>query len=129
MARYNDFRENHRPFFGSLVFTKEGELDLSWCFVFLMGLGGLIVFIWVSIISPAPVPVQIAAWTYIGGAFASVLIAAIPINKAKILAKSTVPGEVSKSIASAGMANVETSTDLMELKTKYGNLDSTNEPG
>ncbi len=114
--KFNDPRKYYRPFWGSLVYTKDGDLDLSWCFVLLMGLCGVVGFLWVLIIHPASIPVQIAAWTFLGGAFVSVLIAAIPIAKAKILADSRVQVELAQSIASAGMSpNVTASTDVYEV--------------
>jgi hypothetical protein len=58
-----------------------------------------------------------------GGTFASVLISAIPIAKAKILASSKVPGEIAKGISSS-VANVETSTDIQELSNNLHNNSS-----
>lgn len=94
--KYDDPRPDHRPFWGSLFFTWDGELDLSWLFVFLMGLGGVIGFLFEVFNNGHG---SIAGWAFLGAAFSSVLIAAIPVAKAKILAESKVSGEVAKGIA------------------------------
>lgn len=115
--------DDNRPFFKALVYERDGDLNLAWLLVLLMGLAGIIGFIWVIMIANASLPVQIAGWTFLGSAFVSVLIAAIPIAKAKILANSRLPGEVAKSIAEAGKSNVEISTDIMELsRSKHNNI-------
>lgn len=115
MSRFNDPREYHRPIWGSLFFTQDGDLDLTWLFVLIMGLVGVTGFLWVVVISPASLAIQVVAWAFLGAAFTSVLIAAIPVTKAKILAKSTLPTDLAKTIASAGCINVETSTDVQEI--------------
>lgn len=114
--------EDNRPFFDALVFEQDGDLNLTWLFVLVMGAFGSLGFIWVNIIAPLmgiviPVLIQIASWSFLAGAFASVLIAAIPLAKAKILANSKLPADFAKSVASVAQA-VETSTDVQELSTK-----------
>jgi hypothetical protein len=115
--------EKHRPFWHALVFEKDGDMNLTWLFVLALGAAGSLGFLWVTVLAPffgfpASAVVQIAAWSFLAGAFASVLIAAIPIAKAKVLAKATLPGELAKSVASVGDTFVEQSTDLQEGKTK-----------
>lgn len=119
MAKFNDPRTYHRPVLGSLLFTREGDLDLSWLFVLLIGMAGISGFIWVNIFAIAtPIAVKIASWSFLGAAFAAVLIAAVPVAKAKILAKASLPSELATGIAKSASAIVETSTDVMELSNK-----------
>jgi hypothetical protein len=94
--QFEDLRPEHRPFFGALFFTSKGELDLSWFFVLCMGIAGVTGFLHEVFINKNA---SIAAWSFLGSAFASILIAAVPINKARILANSRVPGEVATGIA------------------------------
>lgn len=115
MAQFDDPRTYHRPILGSLLFTREGDLDLSWLFVLLTGIAGVIVFVWINVFAiGVPVSVIISSWAFIGGAFTAVLVAAVPIAKAKILAK-TLPSDAARTIASAGLINIEKSTDIFEL--------------
>jgi hypothetical protein len=120
MPVYHDPDNNSRPFWASLFFTKEGDMDLTWLFVLLMGLAGVFGFVWQLVHAASPTLAIIAGWSFMGAAFASVLIAAIPISKAKILANSKLPGEIAKSISDVAH-NVETSTDIQELSEKSNN--------
>jgi hypothetical protein len=113
-------KEHNTPFWHSLVFETDGDLNLTWLFVLLMGGVGTVGFLWEIVVGPilgfAPSTIEkIAAWSFLAGAFASVLIAAIPIAKAKVLAKATLPGELAKSVASVGDQFVEQSTDIQEI--------------
>lgn len=108
-----------RQFFQSLLYETDGDLNLTWLFVLLMGLMGSAGFLWSIVLAPifgytVNTLVQIASWSFLAGAFASVLIAAIPVSKAKILARATLPAELAKSVASVAN-NVEVSTDIQEL--------------
>lgn len=104
-----------RPFLKALVYERDGDLNLTWLFVFLMGLVGSLGFMSTVIFSPeASVLEKIAAWSFLGGAFMAVLIAAVPIAKAKILAQSSLPADFAKGIASVAQ-NVEQSTDVQEI--------------
>lgn len=110
-----------RPFLTALLYERDGDLNLTWLFVLIMGIVGAIGFFVEVVIRGGDVsstPAKMAAWSFLAGAFLSVLIAAIPIAKAKILANAKLPGEVSKSIAS--IRNVETSTDIQEIYQKLG---------
>lgn len=114
--------EPRRPFLKAILYEKDGDLNLTWLFVLIMGMMGSAGFVWSVIMAPIfgyPVTtiVQIAAWSFLAGAFASVLIAAVPLAKAKILANATLPSELSKSIAEIA-DNVEGSTDLTEFINK-----------
>lgn len=121
-------KEHTRPFWHALVFESDGDLNLTWLFVLLMGAVGTIGFMWEIVLGPifgyAPSTLEkIAAWSFLAGAFASVLIAAIPIAKAKVLAKATLPGELAKSVASVGDTFVDQSTDIQEITSKTSNKD------
>lgn len=116
-----------RQFFQALLYETDGDLNLTWLFVLLMGLMGSAGFFWSIILAPifgftVNTLVQIASWSFLAGAFASVLIAAIPVSKAKILARATLPAELAKAVSNVG--NVETSTDIQEL-SQNGKLEST----
>jgi hypothetical protein len=59
---------------------------------------------------------SIASWSWLVEGFASVLIAATPIAKARLLVASQVPGDVADGIAAA--TEMETSTDNRELSER-----------
>lgn len=118
---------NTRKFFQSLLYETDGDLNLTWLFVLLMGLIGSAGFLWSIVLGPLfgftiNTLVQIASWSFLAGAFASVLIAAIPVSKAKILARATLPSELAKAVSNVG--NVEASTDIQEL-SQNGKLEPT----
>jgi len=111
--------EKTRRFFQALLYESDGDLNLTWLFVLVMGLTGSAGFLWSVVLAPLfgytiNTVVQIASWSFLAGAFASVLIAAIPISKAKILARATLPGDLAKAVSSVA-DNVEVSTDIQEL--------------
>ena len=110
MTKKEKRREN---FFQALLYERDGDLNLTWLFVLLMGTVGCIGFIW-NLFIGAPVLVQIASWSFLGGAFSLVVLAAIPISKAKILANSRVPGDMARSIASVAEHDPGVSTDIQE---------------
>lgn len=91
-------RRRTDKFWYSLIYTVEGHLDLTWLFVFVMGLVASTGFTWEFVSNGHA---SIAAWSFMGTAFASVLIAAVPIAKARLLAMSRVPGEVARGIAAS----------------------------
>lgn len=109
-------REN---FFEALVYEKDGDLNLTWLFVLLMGLVGCVGFLH-AVFTAATVIEKVAAWSFLGGSFSLVVLAAIPIAKAKILANSKVPGEMAKSIASVteGLQDPGMSSDIQETYIK-----------
>jgi len=118
MPQYHDPETKTRPFWASLIYTKEGDLDFSWVLALLMGLAGVFGFVWVIVAcSTAALGNILAAWSFLGGAFASVLLAAVPIAKAKIMANATLPSNLAKDIGDAGHV-IETSTDISEIKAK-----------
>lgn len=108
---------DHRPFFTALLFEKDGDLNLTWLFVFLMGLVGSFGFVHIVIFNHGQLLEKIAAWSFLGGSLSAMLIASLPLNKAKILARATLPGEIAKSISSVALGNDPgVSTDIQELK-------------
>jgi hypothetical protein len=108
--------KDNRPFFQALVFEKDGSLNLMWLFVLIMGLVASAGFAYVLLTPRFTVIDRVAAWTMIGGSFASVLIGALPLAHAKILANAKLPGELANAISNVGRS-VETSTDIQELST------------
>jgi hypothetical protein len=116
---------NHRPFWTALVFEKDGDLNLTWLFVFLLGMIGAAGFVHVVIFGHGALLAQIAAWSFLGGTLASMLIAAIPLSKAKILARATLPGEIAKSISSVVIgSDPGVSTDIQELSQRQQGEDT-----
>lgn len=92
-----------KKFVYRLFFTKEGDLDLGWFFVGIMGLVGSIGFL-IEVTGGSHA--SVAGWAFLGSAFASVLIAAVPIAKARILAQSRVPGEIAAGIAESAAGSI-----------------------
>lgn len=121
--------EYDRQFFRALVYEKDGDLNLSQLLTAIMAIIGMVGFIWVMIINPSSsIVVQIAAWSFLGGAFASVLIASLPVAKAKILANAKLPAEFANAIAEAGKTVTE-STDIKELSQKEQDTQSNTDVG
>lgn len=105
-----------RPLSEALFYETDGDLNVSSLVLLLMGLTGAAGFVWAVILSvifghPSSITIQLAAWSWLAGFSASVLLAAIPVAKSKILARATLPADLSQTIATM---NVETSTDMME---------------
>jgi hypothetical protein len=98
------FLQTCKTFMYRLFFTKEGDLDLGWFFVGLMGLVGSAGFM-IEVLKNGHG--SVAGWAFLGSAFASVLIAAVPIAKARILAQSRVPGDVASGIAESASEIVQ----------------------
>ena len=114
---------NRRSFWEALFFEQDGAMNLSQMFASFFMLVGCFGFVWVVAIGPVlgylqNIPMQLAAWSFIAGAMSAVLIAAIPISKAKILANATLPGDLAGKIAS--IKNVEASTDMSEQTNTIG---------
>lgn len=80
------------------LYTTEGHLDPTWLMVattlgaMLLGFGGELLL--GRLISPA-------AWGAVAAICSALLIAAVPVSKARLLAKATMPGSVAGGIASA----------------------------
>ena len=86
---------NKRSFWYALVFERDHSLNLGWALSLLFALAGVVGFVVVVVIRQDSSTLEkLAAWTFLIGAFAIVLIAALPIAKAKILADAKLPGEM-----------------------------------
>lgn len=120
--------EHNRPFFAALLFEKDGDLNLTWMFVLLMGMIGAIGFMYTLVTPTMTLFDRLAAWSFLGGSFMGVLISAIPLAKAKVLAKSTLPSDFAKSIASVAPKSVDQSTDVQEIITKHGRISTETPP-
>ena len=80
------------------LFTKEGDLDPTWILVIgtlAVMLGG---FLGELIVGR---PISAAAWAAVAAICSSLLIAAVPVSRARLLAKATMPGSVAQGIAAA----------------------------
>ena len=85
----------------SLLYTVEGELDFGWLILAVCCVVGLTVFVaqsfgWIR--GPS-----VAAWAWFGSFSAMAFIAGAAISRARLIAKSSVPGEVAQGIAQSAM--------------------------
>lgn len=94
---------NRNGFWYKLFFVTKGkhddELDLGWVLLLLAFFPAITVWVLAAF---GVAKVTIAAWSFMGSLLASLLIAGIPIARARILAKSQLPGEVAQGIAMTG---------------------------
>lgn len=105
---------NNRKILNGLFFEKNGDLNLSQLLMVVMGIAGIFGFLYQIIALPRPnLILVLAGWSFIAGAFASVLLAAIPISKAKILSESKFPTGMAEGIEGL-IKNVTTSSDVQE---------------
>lgn len=95
-----------KKFWYRLFFTAEDHLDLTWFFVLLMGCAGVFGLVWEVVTNGQATN---AAWAFMGASFASVLIAAVPIAKARLLAQTKATKELADAITSAPSVISETS--------------------
>jgi hypothetical protein len=109
---YNVESDN-RPLIKALFYERDGDLNISQVLCAVFGIAGVFAFLF-QILTDSNTLAIIAGWSFLGAAFMGLLIATVPISKAKILANSKVPGEVAKAIGDVAN-NVETSTDVEEL--------------
>jgi len=91
-------RVKKRSFWRALVFEKDNDLNLSWIITVIIMLAGVFAIICDCVTGHS---ISNAAWAWLGGSFASVLIASVPIAKAKILANATLPGSTTDAIGKA----------------------------
>lgn len=82
-----------------LFYTGSGDLDLSWFLVLMFALTAITGFLVETFTTMGP---TVWAWSFLGGAFLTVMIAAVPIAKARLIANSRSIGDFSGSIASGG---------------------------
>lgn len=87
----------HRSIGHALLYTKENQLDLTWLLVSVIT-GCIVLGVVCECLGHH---ISVAAWSVLGTVFTSALIAAIPVNKARILASSTAVGDVAKGVATA----------------------------
>jgi hypothetical protein len=92
-------KARHERGWHRLFYTGDGDLDLSWILVVVFAIVGLTGFLAEAFSSHQ---VSTAAWSWLGGSFLSIVIAAVPIAKARLLANSKSLGDLARSIASAG---------------------------
>jgi hypothetical protein len=105
---------HNRKILEGLFFEKNGDLNLSQLLMVIVGIAGIVGFLYQIIFCKSSAFVVIAGWSFVGAAFSALLIAAIPISKAKILSDSKLPSDIAGSIAGLEK-NVTTSTDVQEL--------------
>jgi hypothetical protein len=93
---------HERKIWHALFFEKDGDLNLTWLFVLIMGIIGSAGFVY-SLVTPTLTIVdRLVAWAFISGSFMAVLLAAIPLAKAKLLSTSTLPVQFAETVLSGG---------------------------
>jgi len=112
----NHKNKQHKSRKNPLFYTKSGELDLAILFSAIILLVGLIA-VFVELFTPTRLPN--VAWTFLISSFSTTLIAAVPVNRARILANATMPGSVADAVAKA-LGNPMASSDVQELTTTKG---------
>lgn len=103
---------DRRPFFEALVYEHDGSLNLS--YVFLMVLLGVVVAGCVAKLLKDG-SLGTLEWSFLGTTVMALIIGSIPLNRAKILAKSKLMERVNTGVV---LTPTETSTDVQELVTK-----------
>jgi hypothetical protein len=121
--KYHDEDAKERSVVAALFFTKNGDLDLTWLFVFIMGMIGSYVFLHVNVFQrDSSIIEKVVSWSFLAGAFSLIVLAAIPLAKTKVLADAKLPGEMAKNVGDAAkgitIIPTETSTDVQELVKK-----------
>lgn len=89
-----------RPLRHSILYTKDGELDFGWLILVACCVVGLGVFVGDALRILRP---SVAAWAWFGSFTAMAFIAGATISRARLIAKSNVPGEVAQGIAQSAM--------------------------
>ena len=123
--KYHDEEASERSLVAALFFTKEGNLDLTWLFVFIMGMIGSYGFIHVNVIvRESSIVEKVVSWSFLAGAFSLIVLAAIPLAKTKVLADAQLPGNMAKSVGDAAkgitIIPTTTDTDVKDLIKKNG---------
>jgi len=123
--KYHDEDAKERSLAAALFFTKEGNLDLTWLFVFVMGMIGSYGFIHVNVIvRESSIVEKVVSWSFLAGAFSLIVLAAIPLAKTKVLADAKLPGEMANAVGNAAkgitIIPTNTDTDVKDLITKNG---------
>lgn len=83
---------------GTLLRTKEGDLDLSWVLLVAVAVSVLVGFLAEVLLGKRASP---WAWGTMTGIFAGVLVAAVPIAKARLLARHNVVGQAAAGVMQA----------------------------
>lgn len=82
------------------LYEQDGDLNPTWILVVIYAVVGLVLAAVAVLVGAAAA--QVAGLAFIGAALVALLISALPRDKAKILAKSRLPGQVARGIAEAG---------------------------
>lgn len=80
----------------SLLYTKEGELDFGWAILLACCVVGLGAFILTGF---GVFRASVAAWSWFGSFTGMAFIAGAAISRARLIAKSDVPGAIAQGIA------------------------------
>ena len=86
-------KHRHHPW----LYEQDGDLNPTWVLVVLYSVIGLAVAVFAA--AAGGDIAKTAALSFIGAALMALLISALPRDKAKILAKSRLPGQVAHGIA------------------------------
>lgn len=99
-----------KDFLYRLCFTRDDDLDLLQLLFVLLILYFMVVFVLAGL---KILSVSVAAWSVFGSVFGILAIAGTPKWVAELVARSKMPGEVARGIASS--QPVEMSTDVQEI--------------
>jgi len=80
-----------------LFYTKDGDLDFGWVILIGCCVVGLTVFVLEAF--GVAKHASVAGWSWFGAFTSMAFIAGTAISRARLIAKSNVPGEVAKGIA------------------------------
>lgn len=89
--------ERKRSFWQSLLWERDNDFNPSWCLCALLAFTGIGAVVCECVFG---VHLSNAAWAWLGTAFMALLIASVPISRAKILASSRL-AEAPQAIAQA----------------------------
>ena len=83
------------------LYEQDGDLNPTWILVIIFAAVGVVLS--VAAVFRGGDAAKVAALSFVGAALMALLISALPRDKAKILAKSRLPGDVARGISeSAG---------------------------
>lgn len=89
---------------GTMFRTKEGDLDLGWAILVVCVVFGCGMFV---LEGTGEVRPSTAAWAWFGSFTSLAFIAGAAISRARLIAKSDVPGQVAAGIAQAAVRDGE----------------------
>lgn len=98
---------------GTLLHTKSGDFDATWILLLILSSGGLLGFLVETFKSGHATN---AAWAWLAATQAAVLLAAIPVSKARLIASATLPGSIVTPIAGA-ITGITHAVQTTETKT------------